>query len=126
MYDYREAMKDDIIEYIKFEGLEITEDNRDEMYDKLEEELWDADCVTGNASGSYTFNSWKAREYVVLENLPLLETAVSSFGCDAREVAGHFLNGDWEWFDVTIRCYMLSIVLSEVLDDLASEAEDTE
>lgn len=117
MYDYREAVKDDIIEYIKFEGLEITEDNKDEMYDKLNEELWDTDSVTGNASGSYTFNRWKAREYV-LENLPLLETAAASFGCDAREVAGHFLNNDWEWFDVTIRCYLLGECLNEVLDEL--------
>lgn len=129
MYNYREAMAEDIRNYIT-ENIDLTEwsDNRgrlkvvlsDEIRNEIEEELWTADDVTGNASGSYTFNTLKAQEYVT-ENSELFAEAVTELGYDLNEIAQRFLDGEWEWFDVTIRCYLLGSVLSDVLDELENE-----
>lgn len=62
-YNYREAIKSDIREYIK-DNVNTNEFTPDELQEYLEEQLWVNDSVTGNASGSYTFNRWEAREYV--------------------------------------------------------------
>jgi hypothetical protein len=75
------------------------------------------DSVTGNASGSYTFNRWTAKEYVA-DNMELLKDALDEFCTESRTIAEHFLNEDWEYFDVSIRCYLLGSVISEVLDEL--------
>lgn len=70
-YDYREAVKSDILEYIKYEiDFEDFED-LDELSEQLNEDLWTVDSVTGNASGSYTFNTYQAEENIC-HNLDLL------------------------------------------------------
>lgn len=121
MYNYREAMAEDIRNYIT-ENINLTEwvENRDGLETVLNDELWTADSVTGNASGSYTFNTLKAQEYVT-ENSELFAEAVTELGYDLNEIAQRFLDGEWEWFDVTIRCYLLGSVLSDVLDELENE-----
>ena len=64
MYDYREAVKEDILQYINdeinFEDFETL----DELQEHLQDELWTADSVTGNASGSYTFSTYEAEENI--------------------------------------------------------------
>lgn len=35
----------------------------------------------------------------------------------SREIGNRFLDEDWEWLDVTIRCYILGSVISELLED---------
>ncbi len=64
-YDYNEAITEDIKEYIKNE-IDLTEytDDRDGLETFLSDELWTVDSVTGNASGSYTFNRYTAKEYL--------------------------------------------------------------
>ena len=46
---------------------------------------------------------------------------VSEFGIDAATVGEKFINGEYEWFDVSIRCYLLGQAISETLDTLESE-----
>ena len=75
--------------------------------------------MTGNASGSYTFNSFKAKEYVT-DNMDLVLDMTSEFGIEAETIAEHFLNEDWEWFDVSIRCYLLGECISEALEELTA------
>lgn len=65
------------------------------------DDAMDADEVTGNASGSYTFSSSQAAEYVG-ENLDLLADALKTFGGEYPR--------DPETADVLIRCYVLSIL----------------
>lgn len=86
----------------------------DDMYDQLYDELFVADRVTGNASGSYTFNSYKA-EMNLAGNYDLLSEAAGEFGETAGQVIDRI---GTEGADVTIRCYLLSSALKEVLDDL--------
>ena len=126
-YNYREAMKEDILEYIKDnyttdEIRDNLETDRDGWEQDLNDALWVEDSVTGNASGSYTFNTWKAKEYVS-ENMDLLNEAMDEFCTETRTIAEHFLNEDWEWFDVSIRCYLLSSALSEALDEIEEDGE---
>lgn len=114
---YLEQMKEDIRNYIKGNGIVVTSENREEVEEKLNDDLWNDDSVTGNASGSYTFDSYKAQEYVV-NNMDLLKETISEFCIDSNTVVEKFLNGEWEYFDVSIRCYLLGNAISEVLDEI--------
>lgn len=124
MYNYYEAMKEDVLNAIHdyFTDEELSVLDREEIEEKLNDELWIDDSVTGNGSGSYTFNSYKAKEYVT-DNDELCREALQEFCVDSDTVADHFLSGDWEYFDVTIRCYLLAQVLDEVLDEIEAETE---
>lgn len=120
MYNYLEAMKQDITNYIENE-ININDfSDRDELEERLNDELFIDDSVTGNGSGSYTFNRAEAEEYVKY-NDDLLKEALLEFGIDAETVAEKFLDGEWEWMDVTIRCYLLGQAIAEVLDELVLE-----
>lgn len=65
--------------------------------------------VTGNASGSYTFNTWKAEEYLC-HNLNLLAEANEEFGSNSD-----ILSDGAEVCDVIIRCYLLSRAINKPL-----------
>lgn len=124
MYDYREAMREDIKNAIE-ENKEYwngwKDMDKDARADFLNEELWCDDSVTGNGSGSYTFNSYKAMENLY-GNEDLVEELVGEFGLDAETVAKHFM--DWEYWDVSIRCYLLGEVVWDVLDEIEDEEEE--
>ena len=120
-YDYRQAVCEDIRTYIEDNDIKVTSENKEELQEELNDTLWVEDSVTGNASGSYTFNAWKAEEYVC-HNLDLLGEALEEFGCSPDYMAK---NGA-EACDVTIRCYLLGQCLDSVLSDLAEESEETE
>lgn len=114
-YNYREEMAQDIKEYIReneseFEGLDI-----DELRDKLYDDLWTEDSVTGNASGSYTFNSFRAKEYIK-DNLDLLSEAYEELSTP-EDLGRELIDQNYESMDVTIRCYLLYQVIDEVLED---------
>ena len=62
-YNYLEAITEDVLGYI-VENIDLTEyADLEELEAFLNDELWTVDSVTGNASGSYTFNRWTAKEY---------------------------------------------------------------
>lgn len=116
-YDYREAVKDDVLEYIR-EEIDFTEfDTLDELEQHLNDELWTVDSVTGNASGSYTFSTWEAEENIC-HNLDLLEEACDEFGTVDPLKQGA------EACDVTIRCYLLGQAIAEALEEIADEFEE--
>lgn len=116
-YDYRDAVLEDVKEYIENE-IELTEWKRDRegLEEKLNDDLWTADSVTGNGSGSYTFNTYEAEENIC-HNLDLLEEALDELGSDHS----YLIDNGAEAADVTIRCYLLGGAISEALDDLESE-----
>lgn len=107
-YDYRREMYNDIEEYIEKEfGVAILcEMPREDAFEKLYDELWTCDSVTGNGSGSYFFNAYQAAE---------------EFGLTSKGIA----EGP-EYWDVTIRCYLLGEVLNEVLDDIYEDLDEDE
>ena len=99
----------------------MTPDNKEDLFQELYDNLWLNDSVTGNASGSYTFNAWEAEENIC-HNLELLGEALNEFGCEAS----YILERGAEACDVTIRCYLLGECLSVVLDELEEEEEEEE
>ena len=119
-YNYLESVKEDVKNYISdnFDESEIKErirEDKDEFYQSLYDDMFISDSVTGNASGSYTFNAWQAEENIC-HNLDLYKDALVGFGGEP----------DWESaesVDVTIRCYLLGQVLTEVLDELEDELD---
>lgn len=80
-YDYFAAVKEDVLNYINENNIVVTSENRDEVEQDLNDTLFTCDSVTGNASGSYTFNAWTAEEYLC-HNWDLLGEALTELGCD--------------------------------------------
>ena len=116
-YNYRDAVKNDVKEYIKNEiELDDWRGKRYELYDYLNETLWTEDSVTGNGSGSYTFNTYKAEEYLC-HNLELLGEALREFGNDASKL----LSDGAEACDVTIRCYLLGEGIGNAIEEIEQE-----
>ena len=118
-YNYLDSMTEDIKEYIRntYTTEEIKEniEDRDTWYQNLNDDLWIEDSVTGNASGSYKFNTYMAEGYIA-HNLDILSDALQEFGCEVN-----VLEKGAEWCDVTIRCYLLSQAIDLVLDEIEGE-----
>lgn len=121
MYDYLEQVTADVRDYVEQEiDLSAWAGDRDGLEETLNDNLWTCDSVTGNASGSYTFNRVQAQIYV-LDGMDELQEAVNEFSIDSETIGEKFLESDWEYFDVTIRCYLLGQAIAAVLDDLEED-----
>lgn len=119
-YDYLSAVESDVREYIE-ENVNFHDySDLDEMIEDLNEKLFVSDSVTGNASGSYTFNAWNAEEYLC-HNLDLLAEANEAFGGSSD-----VLSSGAEACDVTIRCYLLSQAISNVAPAMWEDWEDSQ
>lgn len=122
MYNYLENVTSDVIDAIRenYTSEEIAEklyEDRDGFSSQLNDDLWIDDSVTGNASGSYYCNSWKAEE-AISHNWDLLKEAFDEFG-------GNYdvLEQGPEACDVTIRCYLLYQAIDAALDELEEDDE---
>lgn len=119
-YDYLSAVENDVREYIECNVDFRDYSDLDEMKEDLNEKLFVEDSVTGNASGSYTFNTWKAEEYLC-HNLDLLAEANEEFGGSSD-----ILSDGAEMCDVTIRCYLLGQAIENVAPDMWQDWEDSQ
>lgn len=117
-YNYLESIKADVKEYINNEITLKDFTDREELEQKLNDDLWVEDSVTGNASGSYYCNAWKAEE-ALAHNWDVLEEALAEFGCEENPI-----EKGAEWCDVTIRCYLLGQAIAEVLEEMEEELEE--
>lgn len=120
MYDYYEAVKEDVLKYVE---KEVDTDGIDfkELETQLYNDLFTEDSVTGNASGSYTFSRAQAQEYVE-ENKDLIHEMCNEFGCEER-VKDWWISDDYESIDVSIRCYVLGSAIGSALEELREAAE---
>lgn len=125
MYDYKNAVYEDVKAWIDDHCSEDEiKDNltrRDEWEEELNNELFLEDSVTGNVSGSYTFDREEAGEYLA-GNFDELCDAIDVFGGDYEYV----LRKGEEGCDVTIRCYHLPGAISDVLDELEEKYQPVE
>lgn len=119
-YDYLSAVESDVREYIENNVDFHDYSDLEEMKEDLNEKLFVEDSVTGNASGSYTFNAWKAEEYLC-HNLDLLAEANEEFGGSSD-----ILSDGAEMCDVTIRCYLLGQAIENVAPDMWQDWEDSQ
>lgn len=104
-YNYRQEMKQDILNYINsnitLEDWEFRDDFEDYLYNKL----WAENSITGN-NGNY-YNTEISCESYLAYNLDLMMEAHD--GDLAR------------YLDCTIRCYLLGEVLYNVLNEIWKE-----
>lgn len=119
-YDYLEAMTADakaaILEHIN----DWDFNDREELEEIANDKLWIDDGVTGNASGSYYCNTWRAEE-ALCHNWDLLEEAADEFGQDV----GELFRAGAESCDVTIRCYLLGSAIAAAINELEEEGKIT-
>lgn len=119
MYDYKDAVKEDVLCYIRDEVDLSAFDDMEELEEHLNETLWIEDSVTGNGSGSYTFSTWEAEENLC-HNLDLLAEAAAEFG----ESLDKILGDGAEAADATIRCYLLAGAIAEALEEIEEEFKE--
>lgn len=120
MYDYYEAVKDDVLNYIK-EEIDMNGMDLDELKERLYEDLINNDSVTGNASGSYTFCQYTAQKYVE-ENKDLVREACDDYG-NHKWVANLWLKDNYELIDSFLRCYVLGNAIEMAVKELETTAE---
>lgn len=117
-YDYLTQVTNDVLEHISYNKIKVTPSNREEVAEKLNDDLWADDSVTGNGSGSYTYNTWEAEENLC-HNLDLLAAACKEFGDETQ-----IIDKGAEACDVTIRCYLLGQAIEAALDEVEEADED--
>ena len=120
-YDYREAMLEDVLDYLRDNYNAQDVENYEDLKESLNDDLWVEDSVTGNGSGSYTFCSATAREYLA-GNEEVFEEAAKAFCIEAKTIVEHLF--DYEWLDVTIRCYLLNEIVNKAVDQWMKENEE--
>lgn len=116
MYNYRTETKKAVEEYLADNQIEPKGFTcKDAMYERVYDECWIADSVTGNGSGSFTCDREKARE-CVRGNEELLVQALEEFEGDYKRALT-----DPEYADVTIRCYILGEIVGEIVQAFKDE-----
>lgn len=107
IYNYYDKVKNSVLDFM--EENDYTTENKDseELYD----ECFISDCVTGNSSGSFFFNTY-ASEEAICHNWDLIADAWDEFGLDAKSLARGA-----EFIDVTLRCYVLGSVIYEIYNN---------
>lgn len=120
MYNYYEAVKEDVLNYIK-EEVDMNGMDLDELKERLWEDLINNDSVTGNASRSYTSCRSEAEKYVE-ENKDLVREMCDEFGGHQR-IANWWLTDDYELIDVSLRCYVLGNAIEMAVEELETAAE---
>lgn len=113
IYNYLEAITNDVKEYIENKINLNDYEDKEALSEHLNDTLWATDSITGNASGSYYCNSYKAEE-AICHNWDLLQEALEEF--DNADI--NILEKGAEWCDVTIRCYLLGQAIKAALDEL--------
>lgn len=117
-YDYyknvREDIKQRLNEWLDFNKINGYSDI-DEVINAVYDDFFNSDSVTGNGSGSYTFNSWVAEENLC-HNMDLLKEALDELGGELNDYIDSA-----EACDVTIRCYVLGQLVRDVVTEFVEE-----
>lgn len=124
IYSYPSHVKNDIKEFIEKRldsgnfGLLIQGD--EDTIQDVEDLMFDQDEITGNGSGSYTFNTWKAEQNLT-GNWDLL--------CEAKEELDpqvDIISKGPEYADVLIRCYLLDWCFRKALNEIVNDTEEVQ
>lgn len=117
MYNYYEAMKRDIGNYVADNDIDLSTYSAEELAD----ELWDEDSVTGN--GSYFYADNITCGHYLADNSELLAEALECFGGLEPETITKHLDCLYQYFDCTIRCYLLNGCVEDYYDECATETD---
>ena len=128
VYDYRKEVANDVKDLLVNDldnhseikkAIDDYKNDEIDFYDlcnTLYDELFIIDGITGNASGSYTFNEAQAKEYV-LQNIELVIEAAKEFDYSLDSL----YEKGYEGVDVILRCYVLYECVEKVLKELYGE-----
>lgn len=124
---YAQQVKQDCLVFLEsnYDITELLNDNCGEIEDVFEylyDTLWCEDAVTGNGSGSYFFDYERAKQ-MVLANIEEVVWAMFEFDC-IDTLGRRICQNEWEWLDVTARCYQLHNALREAMIELGWMQEE--
>lgn len=113
-YDYDQAVYDDVWSWVKerLDNDELPHYSEDRLKEWLYDELFTNDSVTGNGSGSYTFNRYTAEKYIC-HNIGYIFDKIKEIGylVDEKSVL------EAEDLDVTMRCALLYETIDKVVEN---------
>lgn len=118
-YSYPQHVKEDIKEFIEKRldsgtfGMLVQGD--EDTIEDVEDLLFTQDEITGNGSGSYTFNTLEAEENLT-GNWDLLREAKEELDPQVD-----IIDKGPEYCDVLIRCYLLDWCFRKALADIVNE-----
>ena len=123
MYNYHEAVKSDVYKWLEDHREEVeakhAQEDEVDFEDWVISECMNSDSVTGNASGSYTCNSWEAEEYLC-HNIDFLVSLIDGIEGGAERVGEVIMQGV-EYCDVFIRSYVLYDVAADAIEEFFEE-----
>ena len=113
-YDYYDAVKEDVLRVIEEDDELLPREDEDaaDYEERLTDALW-ASEVTGNGPYAYYIDEEDAIA-AVMTNLDLCREAYQEFGVDEDAVT--FMS-NIRSADVTIRCYILSSVIHDIIEE---------
>lgn len=114
-YDYYDAVKEDVLKAIKEDDELLPREDEDaaDYGERLNDALLDSE-VTGNVSCAYYYSDEEDAIVAVMGNLDLCSEAYRELGVDEDAVT--FMS-NIRSADVTIRCYILSSVIHDIIEE---------
>jgi len=111
-----EDNKETILELLKEKEVDLYDEQ--EVSDTIVENFTYSDEITGNGSGSFTFNTNEAKN-IVSENIDDIVTILNELDYNVNEKVGEaFIEGGWEELDVIARSFVLSQSATEFAEEL--------
>lgn len=118
----RDEIMDDILEH--FEAENLSEIDKDELKEYINDKAWTADNVTGNGSGSYTFNAYRAEEALIGNDELIAEMLKNWVAPEEMQLgSGAEATTSAECLDVSVRCYELSEAIEEAIENVLASPE---
>ena len=119
MYNYKEQIRADVREWIDNNKGQLEGLDRADVYDVVYDSCWVDDSVTGNASGSYTFSRYEARQnfFNDEDSEKYIDQMIEDVFTTRESVGKAIQESQWELLDVYIRCWLLCDAVSDVLDE---------
>ena len=120
MYNYKEQIRADVKEWIEDNKEQVEGLDRHDAFEVVYDSCWVDDSVTGNASGSYTFSRYEARQnfFGDEDSEEYLDQMCDDGFTDPVQIGKKLIASDYEWLDVSIRCWLLTDAVTDVLDDM--------
>lgn len=114
-YDYYEAVKEDVLNAIEEDDelLPREDEDRIDYEERLTDALWGSG-VTGNGFVAYYYSDKEDAIAAVMTNLDLCREAFQELEIDVDAVT--FMS-NIRSADVTIRCYILSSVIHDIIEE---------
>ena len=102
-----------------------SESDFEDIRQKFEDDCFVCDQVTGNASGSYTFNRLSAKEFVLSE-MEIFNNIIAEGLLEKESFADYIINEDWEALDVTARCYFVNTKVYEIFEEIVDAYKEND